>query len=151
VKYKSVPEIEADTSPEAIASALAEAATSWEPEELRRGISLVGPHRDEVVFTIDGLAVRPYASQGQQKTLLVALKIAEVEHHRSTGEDAPILLLDDLLGDLDQARSERMIAHISGLGQSIITATADTALRDFVSWNSHNRRFTVEKGTCKPC
>ena len=150
VQYLTRPVMDSCTDEQMVAQALAEETQRCVVEEFRRGSSLVGPHRDEVLLTIDGRSVQAYASQGQQKTLLLAMKIAEFDHLREKVGDAPILLLDDLFGELDAGRSERVIGVISTLGQSIITATGDTPFKNLIHWNAQNRRFAVESGTCRP-
>lgn len=118
-------------------------------EERQRGMTLVGPHRDDLQFLLDGVQVQVYASQGQHKTLLVALKIAECLYLRERSEEPPTLLLDDLFGELDPERSRRILEMVSGLGQTVITATDAALFRDAVRWNDTNRCFVVTKGTCR--
>jgi DNA replication and repair protein RecF len=91
-------------------------------EDLRRGSSSVGPHRDDVAITIDGRDARSFASQGQQRTAVVSLKLGEasVVAHR-TGEP-PVLLLDDVLSELDPARRAALLGRLTAAGQVIITS-----------------------------
>jgi DNA replication and repair protein RecF len=118
-------------------------------EERQRGMTLVGPHRDDLQFLLDGVQVQTYASQGQHKTLLVALKIAECLYLRERSEEPPALLLDDLFGELDPERSRRILEMVSGLGQTVITATDAGLFQDAVQWNNTNRCFVVSKGACR--
>jgi DNA replication and repair protein RecF len=88
--------------------------------DLRRGVSLVGPHRDELALAIGALPARTHASQGEQRSLALALRLAV---HRIVGEAvgaAPILLLDDVFSELDPERSEALLAHLPP-GQSLLT------------------------------
>lgn len=94
-----------------------------EDEERRTGATAVGPHRDEVEFTINGVSARKFASQGQHRTLLVALKCAEYDYLEQQKGETPILLLDDVFGELDSHRSERLVGHIQTLGQVFVTTT----------------------------
>ena len=73
-------------------------------EEIRRGVTLVGPHRDEIEFTVAGRSARSFASQGQQRTLVLARKVAEVAVARDVLGTAPLLLLDDVMSELDGER-----------------------------------------------
>jgi DNA replication and repair protein RecF len=118
-------------------------------EEIRRGSTLVGPHRDEVRLSINGAALLEYASQGQHKTFLVALKTAEFFYVKERRGEPPIFLLDDLFSELDEVRSKRILDLVSGLGQAIITTTGERVLEDSAGWNDHFRRFTVENGTSR--
>jgi DNA replication and repair protein RecF len=85
--------------------------------------STVGPHRDDLVFTLEGMVVKKFASQGQQKTFLTALKLAEWSLlHQQTGVP-PLLLLDDIFDKLDPNRVGRLILQVKNLGQILITDT----------------------------
>jgi DNA replication and repair protein RecF len=92
-------------------------------EEHQTGYSLVGPHRDEFKFSINGLELRTYASQGQHKTFLVALKMAEFEYIRERQKETPLLLLDDILSELDAHRAERLLEYVATAGQYFLTST----------------------------
>jgi DNA replication and repair protein RecF len=119
-------------------------------EEAKRGTSLVGPHRDDVRFTISGLSAQQFASQGEQKSLLIALKVAEYEYIRERRNESPLLLLDDLFSELDQGRTERVLQWIEGKGQCVITATEGSVFRRLFDERGQHRRFAVENGTCRP-
>ncbi len=86
-----------------------------------RGVTLVGPHRDEVRLFLDGAAARDFASQGQQRTLAVSLKLAELELAREVKGEYPLLLLDDVLSELDDARRARILS-LQAKAQTFITA-----------------------------
>lgn len=118
-------------------------------EEYKRGTSLVGPHRDEIHWTLNGIGVKQYASQGQHKTFLIALKIAEFFYISDRRGERPILLLDDVFSELDRQRARSLLAHVAGLGQSIITTTDETPFGEAIRWNEPNRKFYVENGTCR--
>ncbi|MCB9780441.1 MAG: DNA replication/repair protein RecF [Alphaproteobacteria bacterium] len=105
---------------ERLARALAEA----QAEEIRRGRVLVGPHRDDVRIGLEGRSARLYASQGQARTLVLALKLAELVAARARGE-APMLLVDDLTSELDQGRMGRFIEVLSGLDNQVWVTTTD--------------------------
>lgn len=92
-------------------------------EEWRRGMTLVGPHRDEVAFSIDGRPARTYASQGQQRSLVLAWKVAEVEVTRDILSRPPLLLLDDVMSELDAHRRDAFLGSIEGEVQTVITTT----------------------------
>ena len=80
-----------------------------------------GPHRDDVRFSIGGAEAGAFASRGEQRTLALALRLAEVSlSHERTG-DPPLLLLDDILSELDAARRERVLAAAYGVDQVVIT------------------------------
>jgi DNA replication and repair protein RecF len=118
-------------------------------EEVKRGTTLVGPHRDNLLFTLSGIPVQQYASQGQHKSLLVALKIAEFAYLSERREERPILLLDDVFSELDAFRSARVLDAAERLGQTVITTTDKSSFGSAVVWNDVNRRFAVEHGTCR--
>lgn len=91
--------------------------------EVGAALTLVGPHRDELRFFVDGVDMITYASRGQGRTIAVSLKMAEVELMRAeTGED-PVLLLDDVMSELDKPRRAALSHAILNAGQAIISAT----------------------------
>lgn len=92
-------------------------------EEMRRGITLVGPHRDELSLSIDGRDARVFASQGQQRSLVLAWKIAEVEVTREILGRPPLLLLDDVMSELDERRRAAFLELVGGGVQTVITTT----------------------------
>jgi DNA replication and repair protein RecF len=121
VYQPSVP-FEAPTA-DSIAGAFAMRLRALAAQERVRQISLAGPHRDDLDLQLDGRSLAAYGSQGQQRTAVLALKVAEyiVMHDRS-GE-APILLLDDVLSELDAERADAFLAGVGGFEQAFITAT----------------------------
>ncbi len=97
-------------------------------EELARGVTLVGPHRDDLSFTLDGVDMRTFGSQGQQRAILLSVRLGELEFVKSeVGEDA-VLLLDDVSSELDPEKRASLWAHISGRQQTIITTTDERSL-----------------------
>ena len=108
---------------DAVSKRFIEALAGVRADELRRGMTLVGPHRDEVLFTIDGRPARDYGSQGQQRTLVLAWKIAEVQVTRDILGRSPLLLLDDVMSELDAGRRDAIMGFIEGEIQAVITTT----------------------------
>jgi DNA replication and repair protein RecF len=93
------------------------------PKELERGLTLVGPHRDDVLFELNGLPAKGYASHGESWSFALALKLASAELLRqdsSTGD--PVLILDDVFAELDQARRRMLATAVAGYEQVLITA-----------------------------
>ena len=92
-------------------------------EELRRGITLVGPQRDDVVFWISGKDARAFGSQGQQRSVVLAWKMAEVAIAREVVGEQPLLLLDDVMSELDATRRAAMTRFVEGGIQTVVTTT----------------------------
>lgn len=90
-------------------------------DERRRGITLAGPHRDEILFTIDGRPARDFGSQGQQRSLVLAWKIAEVQVTRDILGRYPLLLLDDVMSELDERRRDAVVKFVADDVQTVIT------------------------------
>lgn len=88
-----------------------------------QGTTLVGPHRDDIIFTINNTPARQYASQGQQRTLVLALKLAELQLIEEVVGEAPLLLLDDVLAELDLSRQNQLLETIQERFQTLITTT----------------------------
>ncbi|MEH2265801.1 DNA replication/repair protein RecF [Nostoc sp.] len=91
--------------------------------ELHQGTTLVGPHRDEVELTINQTPARQYGSQGQQRTLVLALKLAELQLIEEIVQEPPLLLLDDVLAELDLSRQNQLLDAIQDRFQTLITTT----------------------------
>ncbi len=112
------------------------------------GTSLVGPHRDEVELGIDGLAARAYGSQGQQRTLVLALKLAELELLEQVKGDPPLLLLDDVLAELDLHRQNQLLEAIQERVQTLVTTTH---LGSFdAAWLKGGQILQVQQGQIAP-
>jgi DNA replication and repair protein RecF len=92
-------------------------------DELARGVTLVGPHRDELRVIADEIDLGTFGSRGQQRTAVLALKLAEVHWLRSKLDDWPILLLDEVMAELDMHRRGCLLDQIDGAHQSILTST----------------------------
>ena len=103
----------------------------------------VGPHRDDLLFSIGDVDIRKYGSQGQQRTAALSLKLSEIYLVKEKIKDTPILLLDDVLSELDSNRQTYLLDSIHDI-QTLITCTG---LDDFVSHQFHiNKVFKVVKG-----
>ncbi len=97
-------------------------------QELHRGITVVGPHRDEMAVTIDGYAARQFASQGQQRTAALSLKLAEAQVMQQRRGEPPVLLLDDCLSELDGARAAKMVELAGQFEQILITSAGSSSV-----------------------
>lgn len=107
----------------ATAEAFRRALANVRRKELERGLTLVGPHRDDVLFELNGLPAKGYASHGESWSFALALKLASAEllRRESTTGD-PVLILDDVFAELDQARRRMLATAVSGYEQVLITA-----------------------------
>jgi DNA replication and repair protein RecF len=122
IKYSpNVPLIQ--TQPEEIQQAFLTKIQQRAVAELCRGTTLVGPHRDEVELTINQTPARQYGSQGQQRTLVLALKLAELQLIEEVVKEPPLLLLDDVLAELDPSRQNQLLDTIQDRFQTLITTT----------------------------
>ena len=112
-----------------------------------------GIHRDDIVFRIGGYPLRKYGSQGQQKSFLIALKLAQYTLSAEASGEKPILLLDDLFDKLDMRRVEKLLGLVSGegFGQICITDCNKVRLETILSRSqSHYSLFTVDGGDVRP-
>ncbi|MGI6145212.1 MAG: DNA replication/repair protein RecF [Clostridia bacterium] len=119
-------------------------------EELMRGQTLWGPHRDDFLLTVNGINLKSFGSQGQHRTAVLAIKLAELEFFKGESGEYPLLLLDDVLSELDQERREHLLNIIqSKVIQCFITTTEDIDL----FWKNKNKcnfaSFEVEAGVLK--
>jgi DNA replication and repair protein RecF len=132
--------LDPDTADRQLQAALAE----LRPREFERGVTLAGPHRDEWRLTLDGLDTRTHASQGEQRSLALALRLAGHRVAIDTLDAAPVLLLDDVFSELDQERAVAL-AYALPEGQTLVSTA--NALPDQVHPDLHLR---VEAGTIMP-
>ncbi len=97
-------------------------------KEIQQGVCLLGPHRDEMDFLVDGVSMLTYGSRGQQRTVALSTKLAELAYMRASTGDEPVLLLDDVFSELDHLRREYLLHQILQHEQVLLTAT------DFMSF-----------------
>ncbi|MDZ7674725.1 MAG: DNA replication and repair protein RecF [Acidimicrobiales bacterium] len=103
------------------ADGLAASLAAARDQDLRRGVTTVGPHRDEIAFSLDGLPTRTHASQGEQRSLALAMRLAVHRAMTETHGVSPILLLDDVLSELDDGRGAGLLDHLPP-GQTLLTS-----------------------------
>ncbi|MGI6588007.1 MAG: DNA replication/repair protein RecF [Peptococcia bacterium] len=117
-------------------------------KELERGITLWGPHRDDFLLTLNGINLKLYGSQGQQRTAVLAIKLAELEFFKSESGEYPLLLLDDVLSELDQERREYLFDIIQSKAiQCFITTTED--IKPFLKNKNNFVSFYIKNGVLK--
>ena len=112
--------------------------------EILRGASLYGPHKDDILIRINDKECKYFGSQGQQRSAILALKLAEIEIIKEEVGEYPILLLDDVLSELDNKRKSYLIEHIKGI-QTIITGTDDHDL-NILTKNFNKNVFYINEG-----
>ena len=122
--------------PNVEAEKLEDALAKNRDSDLRQRTTGIGPHRDDISFIVNGIDIRRFGSQGQQRTAALSLKLAEIELVKYLVKDYPVLLLDDVLSELDGSRQEHLLAGIDHI-QTMITCTG---LEDFLS-----HRFPIDK------
>jgi DNA replication and repair protein RecF len=149
LEYRSVTGTRGLPEQEEIRVAMEEALRGSRAEDIRRCATQVGPHRDEFRFLLNGTSVQLYASQGQHKTLLVALKIAEFRFLRERLGERPVFLLDDIFSELDGHRARRILALVMDLGQALITTTDAGMFAQTMAPGADNRLFVVDHGTVR--
>lgn len=98
------------------------------PLEIERKMILVGPHRDDILFKLNDRSARLYGSQGQQRSIILSTKLAELEVINQEKGEFPLLLLDDVLSELDQFRRDYLLDYVKSLKQTIITMTSAETL-----------------------
>jgi len=108
---------------EQISAAFKQQLAELRTKEVGAALTLVGPHRDDLRFTIDGVDMTTYASRGQGRTIAVALKLAEIELMRAETGEEPVLLLDDVMSELDKPRRAALSHALLNARQAIVSAT----------------------------
>lgn len=149
MQYKTIADFDEEADEDAIQLAFSSRLQQSTRRALELGRTLVGPHRDELVFTLNDLEVRRYASQGQHRTFGMALKLAQFFYLKSRVDEPPILLLDDLFGNLDSHRTRVFLELLNSdvVGQSLITAAQRKPFDETLSFaTDQNRALEVAGG-----
>lgn len=144
VVYRPNVNLSAGASEEEIGKEFARALAAKRELDLSRATTHTGPHRDDLSITINGLAAREFASQGQQRTAAIALKLAEIDLVREAAGESPVVLLDDIMAELDETRRQRIFDSTAGC-QTFVTTTHLTDLSPDVVAKA--TVFQVEAGT----
>lgn len=134
---------------QALSARLEEALAARLPRDRQRGFTSVGPHADDLALLIDGQSARGFGSQGQQRALVLAMKIAEIENLRLSLGRPPLLLLDDVSSELDPAKNRFLLEYLRALpGQAFLTTTDRRLLEPAAGPDS--AFYEVVSGTVKP-
>ncbi|MEK6575452.1 MAG: DNA replication/repair protein RecF [Chloroflexota bacterium] len=118
-----VPVTRAGVAPEIIAQSLREKLEATRRQEIERGMTLTGPHRDDLRFLASGIDLGIYGSRGQGRTAVLSLKLAEMAWMTEKAGEPPILLLDEVLAELDPQRRRDLLKRVGGVEQSVMTTT----------------------------
>lgn len=142
-----VPSIALGDDPDQWEANIRQSLEELQRREIGRGQTMVGPHRDDMELLINDHPARSFGSQGQQRTVVLALKLAELDYVRQTAEESPLLLLDDVLAELDVRRQNALLASI---GDNVQTFVTSTHLNDFsAAWLEQADIYRVEVGELK--
>ncbi|UTC07982.1 DNA replication/repair protein RecF [Latilactobacillus curvatus] len=118
---------------------------SHQTREVEQGTTLVGPHRDDVLFLVNGKDVQSFGSQGQQRTTALSVKLAEIDLMKEQTGEYPVLLLDDVLSELDDLRQTHLLKTFQNKVQTFLTTTSlENVKKEIIS---APRVFTVTNGT----
>lgn len=120
-------------------------------KEIEREQTLTGPHRDEVVFYLDDFELRRFGSQGQHRLFALSLKLAQLHYYSDELDDLPILMLDDVFGDLDPKKTEILLEALQNHeGQTFITSANPVPFEEYVDFDGNrNKFFSVNDGVIK--
>ena len=118
-------------------------------EELARAVSVVGPHRDDMSILIGGRPARTAASQGQQRSIVLAIKLAEMRHLADRSGASPVVMLDDVLSELDATRRGLLLSRLAGPDAAQVVITTTEPLHGLAELGAA-RHFTVARGTVIP-
>ena len=148
MEYVTIAPLPDDADEEAVAERYWRRLERVRKQEQQRGRTLVGPHRDELVFRIDDFELRRYASQGQHRTFGMALKLAQYLYLRDRLSERPLLLLDDVFGSLDPQRTEGFLNLLGSetVGQSLITAVERTSFELLIPFERPEHRAVLVEG-----
>jgi DNA replication and repair protein RecF len=133
--------VEAAPDRASLEAALAAAIAEARPAEIERGVTLVGPHRDDLVLSLGDLPARGYASHGESSSFALSLRLAGYEMLRAEGIE-PVLVLDDVFAELDAGRRERLAALVGSASQLLVTC----AVPEDVPASLSGARYEVNEG-----
>lgn len=137
---------ESSTDPVANTAALTEAISRLREQELQQRTTLAGPHRDDIIFTLNGKPLRHAASQGQQRCYILALKMAEIEFIRQCHGQLPVLLMDDMTSELDRKRTENLSGFLNERGMQVFITTTSLEQAGMFADSDNVRTFHVKQG-----
>lgn len=121
--HPSVSDIAADDTTEEMYQKILASFARNKQTEIRKGTTTSGPHRDDIEFKLDGKNAHLYASQGQQRSIALSVKLAEIQLIHQLTDEYPLLLLDDVMSELDHSRQSALLNYIHGKTQTFITTT----------------------------
>jgi DNA replication and repair protein RecF len=135
---------------EQIRSGFLEALQRAQAEDIRRGVTSLGPHRDELRFLANGIDLGDFGSRGQIRTALLALKLAEVEWMKARTGHWPVLLLDEVMAELDLQRRSDLLAYLKNFEQALLTTTdvhsfTPTFLKHAQAWQVEDGKITSHR------
>jgi DNA replication and repair protein RecF len=129
-------------------------------DEIMRGISLIGPQRDDYIFILNkrelsdkaNFEMKNFASQGEHKTFVLALKLAEYYYIKDKVSTSPVLLLDDILSELDSSRVLKIMLHLNDFGQIFLTSTERNYFDELKKLYKSNEisLYKIENGNAEP-
>lgn len=128
IRYKPSLDVSEQADSSKMVTTFEEKLSTMRKKEIDRGISLIGPHRDEIYFYVNGRDVQTFGSQGQQRTAALSVKLAEIELIYEEVGEYPILLLDDVLSELDDFRQSHLLNTIQGKVQTFVTTTTTSGI-----------------------
>ena len=139
---------ESSSDVEAIEKSYYEQLEKVQAKEIEREVTTVGPHRDEIIFYLDDFELRRFGSQGQHRLFTLSLKLAQLHYYSDELDDLPILMLDDVFGDLDPRKTEILLDALQQhKGQIFITSANPVPFEDYVTFDgTNNRLYKVESG-----
>ncbi|MDD3930636.1 MAG: DNA replication/repair protein RecF [Eubacteriales bacterium] len=145
VRYRSVPGIETSSSTEEIYDQYLRKLKRNLEDDIEKGITQAGPHRDDLELTLNGNAIKPFASQGQQRSAVLSLKIAELQILREDTGETPVFLLDDVMSELDENRRISLLKNIQDAQVFVTCTDAHHVQLDF----SEKMCDTADKQPCQ--
>ena len=144
VRYKSIPGIDHNNSEDELISQINNKLKTILNDDIDKGVTTIGPHRDDIEISLNDEQIKPYASQGQQRSAVLALKIAELHILKEDIGESPVLLLDDVMSELDENRRAALLNHIDD-AQIFVTCTDASHISESLSLSREYNNFNKVK------
>ena len=154
VVYRSTVCEAVDQAPEALETAFRERQSQVATREIEQAVSLIGPHRDDFTFVLDGVDLNTYGSRGQQRLAVLALKLAEADWMRAAIGEIPLVLLDDVLSELDPQRREYVVQRVAEpeptQQRQVWITTTEPDLSSADAFLTQAQRYLIDAGQVRP-
>ncbi|MDW7659034.1 MAG: DNA replication and repair protein RecF [Bacillota bacterium] len=140
VKYRTVSGIDTNKGDKEIFQSYLDKLKTMVCDDIEKGLTMAGPHRDDLEMSLDGAGLKPFASQGQQRSAVLALKLAELTILREDTGETPVFLLDDVMSELDESRRTGLLENIHDAQVFVTCTDAEQIVREMSKYSEYETK-----------